>query len=106
MPNSKDKGNRFERACMKALRCIFPDVATSRLMSKDADDRGVDLVRTGKYAFQTKHYAARTPNDWYVLEQMKTKDTRIYIKKIDHKPALAVMDLGDLIKLLKNAKEK
>ena len=100
MPNSKQKGSHFERVCAKELRGVFPEVKTARLMSKDADDRGVDLVRTGDYAFQCKHYAKNTPNDWRVLDAMNTKDTRVYIKKIDRKDALVVMYFKDYIKLL------
>lgn len=101
MPNSKDKGSTFERWVAKSLRVIFPEVKTSRLMSKDADDRGVDLVRTGNLAVQTKHYAKNTPNDWKVIEAMDTKDIKIYVKKVNYKPALAVLEFEDLIKLLK-----
>jgi hypothetical protein len=101
MPNSKDKGSRFERWCATELRPFFPNVATARLMSKDADDRGVDLVRTGDFAFQCKHYAKRTPNDWEVLEKMDTKDMKAIIKKIDRKEALIVMRFEDFKKCLK-----
>ena len=104
MPKSKDKGNHFERVCASALRPIFPTVATSRLMSKDADDRGVDLVRTDEYAFQCKHYAKRTPNDWDVIDAMDTKDIRVYLKKIDRKDVLAVMRFSDFLKILNKTK--
>lgn len=100
MPNSKNKGSRFERWCATELRDEFKDVATARLMSKDADDRGVDLVRTGKFAFQCKHYAKRTPNDWDVLDHMQTKDIKVIIKKIDRKEPLVVMSFKDFKELL------
>lgn len=100
MPNSKDKGSRFERWCANRLRDEFPQVATARLMSKDADDRGVDLVGTGNFAFQCKHYAKRTPNDWDVLDHMQTKDKKVIIKKIDRKEPLVVMRLEDFIEII------
>jgi hypothetical protein len=101
MGKSKDKGNRFELECAKKLREVFPDVVSARLMSRDADNRGVDLVRTGDYAFQTKHYATNTPNDWKVIGEMNTKDIKVYVKKTDRKRALAVIDFEDFINLLK-----
>ena len=100
MPNSKDKGSRFERWVANRLRDLFPDVATARYMNQSADDRGIDLVNTKEFAFQTKHYAKRTPNDWDVLDHMQTEDTKIYVKKIDRREPLVVMSFEDFKALI------
>ena len=101
MPNSKDKGSRFERWVANELRNYFPNIATSRLMSKIEDDNGIDLVNTDDFAIQTKHYAKRTPNDWDVLDHMKTDKMKVYIKKIDRKEPLVVISFDDFKKLIK-----
>lgn len=95
MGKSKAKGNRFELWCARQLVSFFPDIATARYMNQSADDRGIDLVNTDEYAFQTKHYAKRTPNDWDVLDHMKTEDVKVYIKKIDRREPLVVMSFED-----------
>lgn len=100
MGKSKAKGNRFELWVANRLRDLFPDVATARYMNQSADDRGIDLVNTKEFAFQTKHYAKRTPNDWDVLDHMQTDDIKVYVKKIDRHEPLVVVSFEDFKALI------
>ena len=52
--NNRTAGNNWERLCMNKLREVFPNVATSRNASREADNAGVDLVRTSSLSFQCK----------------------------------------------------
>jgi hypothetical protein len=85
---------------MRVLRCIFPKIVTSRSESKNADDRGVDLVNTSGWAFQCKRYGRRYPNFEEVIENMDTKDKKVVISKRDRKPILVTMELSTFMKIL------
>ena len=104
MINSRKKGNTFELDCVKILRTIFNGIKTSRLVSKETDDRGIDLVHTGDWAFQCKRYAVKYPN----LEKSLDMDTeatyKAVIHKRDHKEILVTMNMNDFLKILHKLK--
>ncbi len=101
---AKQKGSSFERQVAAIIRCLFPNVATSRLMNRDADNRGVDLVHTPGYAFQCKRFGRRYPNLEQVISEMDTNDKKIVVHKRDRKMILATMDLATLIQILNELK--
>lgn len=99
--NVRKKGHNFERETAEKLRKIFPD-ARRQLEYHIADCNGVDLMDTGYYRIQckrTKKYV--NPS---VIEEIQITEPRIQvpilITKADHKPALAVIPLNELIRLL------
>ena len=100
MVNGRQKGNQFERDIAKALRSIFPNIQTARLMSKSTDDRGIDLVNTGDWAFQCKRFKNKYPNLEVTLEEMDTEDKKVVIHKRDRKEILATMSLSTLMTLI------
>lgn len=100
MTKARQKGNQFERDICKILRCIFPSIATSRLMNRDADNRGVDVINTPGYAIQCKRYGKKYPNLEKVIEEMNTKDRKLVVHKRDHKAILVTMTIDTLLSIL------
>ncbi len=103
--NAKQKGNRWELACARLLKPIWPQVATARLMSKAADDAGMDLVNTGRFNLQCKH-VERGLDLHGTLERMPTFGFNVVLWKRNRKTALAVLTMSqaqELISLLQIA---
>jgi hypothetical protein len=103
--NAKQKGNRWELACARLLKPIFPQVATARLMSKASDDAGMDLVNTGRFNLQCKH-VERGLDLHGTLERMPTFGFNVVLWKRNRKTALAVLTMSqaqELISLLQIA---
>lgn len=103
--NAKQKGNRWELACARLLKPIWPQVATARLMSKAADDAGLDLVNTGRFNIQCKH-VERGLDLHGTLERMPTFGFNVVLWKRNRKTALAVLTMSqaqELISLLQIA---
>lgn len=98
--NSKNKGSSFERHCAKLLKPIFGNIKTSRLVSKETDDRGIDLVNTNDWAFQCKRYARNYPKLEESLEMDTDAEYKAVIHKRDHKKILVTLEWDDFIKLL------
>jgi len=103
--NAKQKGNRWELACARLLKPIWPQVATARLMSKAADDAGMVLVNTGRFNVQCKH-VERGLDLHGTLERMPTFGFNVVLWKRNRKTALAVLTMSqaqELISLLQIA---
>jgi hypothetical protein len=103
--NAKQKGNRWELLCAHLLRPIFPQAATARLMSKAADDAGMDLVNTGRFNIQCKH-VERGLDLHGTLDKMPTFGFNIVLWKRNRKTPLAVLTMSQahtLISLLQVA---
>ena len=103
--NAKQKGNRWELACARLLKPTWPQVATARLMSKAADDAGMDLVNTGRFNLQCKH-VERGLDLHGTLERMPTFGFNVVLWKRNRKTALAVLTMSqahELISLLQIA---
>jgi hypothetical protein len=103
--NAKQKGNRWELACARLLKPIWPQVATARLMSKAADDAGMDLVNTGRFNLQCKH-VERGLDLHGTLDKMPTFGFNVVLWKRNRKTALAVLTMSqahELISLLQIA---
>ena len=67
---NRTSGHAYERKVAALFKLLgFDNVATSRLMSKHADDKGIDLVNTGSFGVQCKYYINR-PNYIEVLDAM------------------------------------
>jgi hypothetical protein len=105
MVNSRNKGNTFERFCCTILKPIFSNIKTSRLVSKETDDRGIDLVHTGDWAFQCKRYARKYPNIEEALEMQTDAKYKAVIHKRDHKKILVTMDIDDFLVLLRESEK-
>jgi hypothetical protein len=102
---AKQKGNRWELACARLLKPIWPQVATARLMSKAADDAGMDLVNTGRFNIQCKH-VERGLDLHGTLDKMPTFGFNVVLWKRNRKTALAVLTMSqahELISLLQIA---
>jgi hypothetical protein len=102
---AKQKGNRWELACARLLKPTWPQVATARLMSKAADDAGMDLVNTGRFNIQCKH-VERGLDLHGTLDKMPTFGFNIVLWKRNRKTALAVLTMSqahELISLLQIA---
>jgi hypothetical protein len=102
---AKQKGNRWELACARLLKPTWPQVATARLMSKAADDAGMDLVNTGRFNLQCKH-VERGLDLHGTLERMPTFGFNVVLWKRNRKTALAVLTMSqaqELISLLQIA---
>jgi hypothetical protein len=103
--NAKQKGNRWELLCAHLLRPIWPQVATARLMSKAADDAGMDLVNTGRFNIQCKH-VERGLDLHGTLDKMPTFGFNVVLWKKNRKTPLAVLTMSqaqELILLLQTA---
>jgi hypothetical protein len=103
--NAKQKGNRWELACARLLKPIWPQVATARLMSKAADDAGMDLVNTGRFNIQCKH-VERGLDLHGTLDRMPNFGFNVVLWKRNRKTALAVLTMSqaqELISLLQIA---
>lgn len=99
MINSKNKGSSYERALVKAIKNLFPDAATSRLMSKQTDDDGVDLVKTGRWAVQAKAME-RTPKFHYILDRIPAKyGTPVCMWKKNNKGSVVTLKFEDWLEI-------
>jgi hypothetical protein len=91
--NAKQKGNRWELLCAHLLKPTWPQVATARLMSKAADDAGMDLVNTGRFNIQCKH-VERGLDLHGTLDKMPTFGFNIVLWKRNRKTPLAVLTMS------------
>jgi len=91
--NAKQKGNRWELLCVHLLKPIFPQAATARLMSKAADDAGMDLVNTGRFNIQCKH-VERGLDLHGTLDKMPTFGFNVVLWKKNRRTPLAVLTMS------------
>jgi hypothetical protein len=101
--NSRTKGHDFERVMAERLREIWSECYTTRFKgSLWLDHCGVDLVNTPGFNIQLKALE-RVPSYHDILKSMpKDKNTNVIIHKKNNRGIVAVMDLEDFIKLLKD----
>lgn len=97
--NAKQKGNRWELACARLLKPIWPQAATARLMSKAADDAGIDLVNTGRFNIQCKH-VERGLDLHSTLDRMPNFGFNVVLWKRNRKTALAVLTMSQAQELI------
>ena len=97
--NAKQKGNRWELLCVHLLKPIFPQVATARLMSKAADDAGMNLVNTGRFNIQCKH-VERGLDLHGTLERMPTFGYNVVLWKRNRKAPLVVLKMSEAQELI------
>lgn len=104
---SREKGKRGERNVVKFLRFLFKNI--SRDLNDVYKKEGIDLLRSGGFAIQVKHYAKHVPLTKYNEIQPSEKDDRIPLlvswptTASEGKP-LVVMSLEDFSRLLDNPK--
>jgi hypothetical protein len=91
--NAKQKGNRWELLCARLLKPTWPQVATARLMSKAADDAGMDLVNTGRFNIQCKH-VERGLDLHGTLDKMPTFGFNVVLWKKNRRTPLAVLTMS------------
>ena len=97
--NAKQKGNRWELTCAHFLQPIFPKVVTARSTDRAADAAGIDLVRTGNWAFQCKH-VERGLDLFKTLEGMPVNTTNVVLWKRNRKGALAVLEMQTMLEII------
>lgn len=98
---SRDKGKRGERNVVIALRSLFRDIG--RDLNDVYKKEGIDLIRSGGFAIQVKHYAKHVPLTKF--KEIQPKDDRLPLlvswptNKTEGEP-LVIMSLEDFKKLL------
>lgn len=99
---SRTKGHSFERELAIMLRPIFPN-ARRHLEYQDAEANGVDLVETGDFRFQSKKCKAYVSINtiWEIQADRLLGEVPILVTAADHKPAMAVLHLEDLLSLIR-----
>ena len=97
--NAKQKGNRWELLCAHFLRRTFPEVVTARSTDRAADAAGIDLVKTGNWAFQCKH-VERGLDLFKTLEGMPVNTTNVVLWKRNRKGALAVLEMQTMLEII------
>jgi hypothetical protein len=97
--NAKQKGNRWELLCAHFLRPIFPKVVTARSTDRAADAAGMDLVKTGNWAFQCKH-VERGLDVFKTLEAMPKTTINVVLWKRNRKGAVAVLEMQQMLELI------
>lgn len=97
--NAKQKGNRWELTCAHFLRLIFPEVVTARSTDRAADAAGMDLVKTGNWAFQCKH-VERGLDVFKTLEGMPVETINVVLWKRNRKGAVAVLEMKQMLELI------
>lgn len=97
--NAKQKGNRWELLCAHLLQPIFPKVVTARSTDRAADAAGLDLVKTGNWAFQCKH-VERGLDVFKTLEGMPANTTNVVLWKRNRKGAVAVLEMQTMLELI------
>ena len=97
--NAKQKGNRWELTCAHFLQPIFPKVVTARSTDRAADAAGLDLVKTGNWAFQCKH-VERGLDVFKTLEGMPANTTNVVLWKRNRKGAVAVLEMQTMLTLI------
>ena len=98
---ARDKGHGFEREIAIRLREVFPR-ARRQLEYQIQDCKGVDIAETGHYRIQCKRLKKYVnPSKIEEIQlQMPEVEIPVLITKADRKPALAVLPLDVLIRLL------
>ena len=97
--NAKQKGNRWELLCAHFLQPIFPKVVTARSTDRAADAAGMDLVKTGNWAFQCKH-VERGLDVFKTLEGMPANTTNVVLWKRNRKGAVAVLEMQTMLEII------
>lgn len=97
--NAKQKGNRWELLCAHFLRPIWPQVVTARSTDRAADAAGMDLVKTGNWAFQCKH-VERGLDVFKTLEAMPKTTINVVLWKRNRKGAVAVLEMQTMLDLI------
>jgi len=97
--NAKQKGNRWELLCAHFLRPIWPQVVTARSTDRAADAAGMDLVKTGNWAFQCKH-VERGLDVFKTLEAMPKTTINVVLWKRNRKGAVAVLEMQTMLELI------
>jgi len=97
--NAKQKGNRWELLCAHLLRPIWPQVVTARSTDRAADAAGLDLVKTGNWAFQCKH-VERGLDVFKTLEAMPKTTINVLLWKRNRKGAVAVLEMNQMLALI------
>lgn len=98
---SRRKGHQFEREVAIALRPVFPE-ARRHLEYQDAEANGIDLVKTGEFAFQCKKLKSYASINTIKEIQCERKlgEVPVLVTAADGEPWMAVLHFDDLLNLL------
>jgi hypothetical protein len=98
---ARKKGHEFERWCAIKLRKVFPN-AKRHLEFQKSEAKGIDLDHTGQYKIQCKRMKKYAPIT--CIEEVQCHDwlgeIPVLITAADDRPALAVIPLHELIRLI------
>lgn len=114
---NRREGHEWERQCVKALKDLYPDIATARLCNRYRDGQKVDLVNKDEsisgrlpFNFQCKNLASRVdfvevlsemPDIPGISNVILHKKTKKVGTKFVTEGKYAVMYLPDFFELLK-----
>lgn len=103
---SRTKGHSFEREIANKFKELGFSGARRQTEYHEDDAKGVDLQGTGRFKVQCKRLKGYAPiNRINEIQDAKSGDIRVLITKADREPTMAVLELDDLIMLLKDVGE-
>ena len=95
--SQRTKGHGYEREVARLLRPLYPD-ARRHLEYQDGEAYGVDISGTGPLKIQCKRHKQYVPIN--TIEEIRADGIKLLVTKADRKPAVAVLYLDDLLKIL------
>lgn len=98
--NSKQKGNRFERAVAELLRIYGWEARTARETDKLLDDAGVDISTNAPFNIQCKHQERLQPGLHKLLDNMPADKPPVVFHKRNNQGTIVAMRLPDFCALL------
>ena len=99
---SRTKGHSFEREIANMFRTLGFD-ARRHLEYQDGEANGVDIANTGPFRIQCKRHKDYAPIS--AINEIQLAGIPLLITKGDRKPAMAVLPLDALMKILADVGE-
>lgn len=105
---ARQKGHDYERRLVIDFKTLgellnqeeWKDCGTSRYLSKETDDKKVDLCKTNPFNIQAKA-TERSPSYHSLLKEMPNDDNlNVIFHKRNNQGEVVAMDKGDFYKLL------
>lgn len=108
--NNRRRGIRWELACIKAIKHMFPEAKSSRAESRERDAAKVDICFTDPFNIQCKLSNQRIPYE-EILESMPEEEKiNVIFNKLTRKSgnkflplgSYAILTIEDFIKMMEN----
>ena len=97
--SARIKGHHFELAICEFLRIYGYEAQTARLVSRELDNKGVDISTDAPFNFQLKA-VERTIDFHKLLKAMPTDKTPVILHKKNYLDTVVAMKLSDFADLL------